>query len=75
MVIRMSMDKADAKKDNKLAKFLRGTKSELKKIVWPTWEQVVKNTVVVLVVVIAVALIIAGLDLLFNRTLIQLITK
>ncbi len=75
MVIRMSMDKADAKKDNKLAKFLRGTKSELKKIVWPTWEQVMKNTVVVLVVVIAVALIIAGLDLLFNRTLIQLITK
>ena len=71
----MSMDKADAKKDNKLAKFLRGTKSELKKIVWPTWEQVMKNTVVVLVVVIAVALIIAGLDLLFNRTLIQLITK
>ena len=75
LVVRMSMNKADAKKDSKLAKYLRSTKSEMKKIVWPTFDQVVKNTLIVLAVVIIVALIIAGLDLLFNVSLIKWITK
>ena len=75
MVIRMSMNKADSKKDSKLMKYLRSTKSEMKKIVWPTFDQVVKNTFIVLVVVIVVALIIAGLDLFFNVSLISWITK
>ena len=69
------MNKADAKKENKFVKYLKGTKSELKKIVWPTWKQVVKNTLVVLVVVIIIGLIIAGLDLLFSNVLLKLITK
>ncbi len=69
------MNKADAKKENRFAKYLKGTKSELKKIVWPTWKQVVKNTLVVLVVVIIIGLIIAGLDLLFSNVLLKLITK
>ena len=75
MVILMSMNKADTKKESKLLKFLRGTKSELKKIVWPTWDQVVKNTFVVIVVVLIVALIIFGLDSLFLKTVIKWFTK
>ena len=71
----MSMNKAEAKSESKLAKFIRGTKSELKKIVWPSFNQVVKNTLIVIVFVILVALIIAGLDLLFNVSLIRWITK
>lgn len=66
---------AKAKKENKLVKYLKGTKSELKKIVWPTFRQVVKNTLIVLLVVLIVGLIIAGLDLLFNISLIKWITK
>ncbi len=69
------MNKTDAKKENKFVKYLKGTKSELKKIVWPTWKQVIKNTLIVLIVVIIIGLIIAGLDLLFNGVLLKLITK
>lgn len=74
----MSMNaKTDAKvkKENKLVKYLKGTKSELKKIVWPSFRQVCKNTLIVLVVVLIVGLLIAGLDLLFNISLIKWITK
>ena len=44
----------------------RGFKSETKKIVWPTWKQVLKNTGVVLVVVIICAIIIGALDYAFS---------
>ena len=71
------MNKAEKKekKQNGIVKYFKGIKSELKKIVWPTWKQVVKNTLVVLIVVIIVGLIIAGLDLLFSNVLLKLITK
>ncbi len=71
------MNKGDAKvkKDNKLVKYLKGTKSELKKIVWPSFKQVVKNTLVVLIFVAIIALVIAALDLLFSNVLIKLIIK
>ena len=71
----MGMNTAETKKESKLVKYLKGTKSELKKIVWPTWNQVVKNTLIVLVVCVVFALIIAGLDLLFHSTLINWIIK
>ena len=69
------MNKSGTKKENKFAKFFRAIKSELKKIVWPTWKQVIQNTLIVLIVVIIISLIIAGLDLLFNGVLLKLITK
>ena len=42
--------------------WLRGMKSELKKVVWPTWKQVVNNTLVVLVVMIVCSVILWGFD-------------
>ena len=43
--------------------FLRDYKSELKKIVWPGREQVIKNTGIVVTVIIIVAIIVGLLDL------------
>ena len=37
-------------------------KSELKKVVWPTWSQLVNNTVVVVVISLIVALIVGLFD-------------
>ena len=37
-------------------------KSELKKVVWPTWSQVVNNTLVVIVVSVIFAVIIGLID-------------
>jgi preprotein translocase subunit SecE len=50
------------RKWNGLTKWFRGMKSELKKVVWPTWSQVVNNTVVVIVVSVIFAVIIGLID-------------
>lgn len=55
------------KNREKVGKFLRSLRSEFKKISWSSWKDVRKNTLVVIVVVIAVALVIAGMDFLFSR--------
>ena len=55
------------KKKGRVKEAWRGFKSECKKIVWPTWKQVVKNTFVVLVVVIACAIMIGALDYAFSH--------
>ncbi len=57
---------------SKIAKFFRDYKSEFKKIVWPTWAQVVKNTSIVLVVVVAAAIVIGILDIAFSQGIIGL---
>ena len=62
------------KKKGKIGEAWRGFKSETKKIVWPTWKQVLKNTGVVLVVVIVCAIIIGLLDYAFSEG-IQALTK
>ena len=54
------------KKKGKLKEAWRGFKSETKKIVWPSWKQVLKNTLIVLVVVIICAVIIGALDYAFS---------
>ena len=60
------------KKPSKLGNAWRGFKSELKKIVWPSWKQVLKNTLVVLVVVVICAIIIGVLDYAFSQGIIAL---
>ena len=56
---------AEAKKENwfsrtfgKVAKYFRELRSELKKVVWPTYQQVLKNTLVVVACVVVVGLFI-----------------
>ncbi len=49
-----------------IVKYFRDTKSEMKKVVWPTKKQIINNTIVVLVVVLVAAVVIFGLDTLFG---------
>ena len=42
---------------------LKDTKAELKKVVWPTKKQIINNTLWVLVLVIVVAAVVLGIDL------------
>jgi preprotein translocase subunit SecE len=51
------------------AKFFRDTKSELKKVVWPSKADVKSNTIVVLVVVAIAAVVMIVLDALFGGLL------
>ena len=57
---------AKEKKKGKLKDAWKGFKSELKKIVWPSWKQVLKNSAVVLAVVVSCAIVIGALDYVFN---------
>ena len=60
--------KPEKKKENKgkVKNAWRGFRSELKKIVWPTWKQVFKNTGIVAVIVVICTIAIGALDMAFR---------
>ena len=66
--------KEKVKEKGKLARKARETTSELKKVTWPTFKDVVKRTGVVLAVVVIFAVILFGIDSLFGF-LFELLTR
>ena len=67
---------AEAKKENffvrtgkRLSRWFREMKSELKKVVWPSKEDVKTNTIVVLVTVAIAAVVMILLDAIFGGIL------
>ena len=58
--------KEKVKLGDRIKKFFRDYKSELKKIVWPSRDQLIKNTSVVLFAIIFMSAIIGVLDLAFG---------
>ena len=66
------------KKQGKVKNAWKGFRSEFKKITWPTFKQVLKNSGIVIVIVLACALAIGALDLAFREgfdALVGLFTK
>ena len=62
-----SKDKANkAKNEKKSVSFLKTVKAELKKVVWPTRKQLLNNTALVLVLVVAFSVIILGFDMIVD---------
>ena len=60
----------------RIRKYFRDTKSEVKKVVWPTRQQIVNNTGVVIVCIIVVGAFIGVLDAVFTfglQTLLKLL--
>ncbi len=64
----MSENKNVAKK-NKAMKFFRETKSEIKKVSWPSKAQLFHNTVVILAFVIIMTVILSLFDVAFEKLL------
>lgn len=58
----------------RMKKFFKDTKSELKKVTWPTKEQLIHNTGVIIVFIIIITAILSVLDFGFAK-LFQLITN
>ena len=54
-------------KREKVGKFFRSLKSEMKKIVWFSWKDTRKNTIVVIIAVVIIAVFIGLLDFAFNN--------
>ena len=72
-----AQDQSDKKKKNSffgkvknffkgIAKYFKDTKSELKKVVWPSKKDVKTNTVTVIAVVLIAAIVLIVLDLIFG---------
>lgn len=55
-------DKKKEKKPNKMVKSLKDTGSELKKVTWPKFKDVVKQTGIVLAFTIVLAIVLFGID-------------
>lgn len=51
----------------KVKRFFKETKAELKKVTWPTKEQLIHNTGIIIVFIIIIAVILSVLDLGFGK--------
>ena len=60
-------NKPDVKKPNKIQKWWRETVGELRKVTWPTKEEALKMTKIVIVVVLATAIFLGVVDFIFSR--------
>ena len=58
----------------RMKKFFKDTKSELKKVTWPTKEQLIHNTGVIIVFIIIITIILSLLDVAFSQ-LFRLLTN
>ena len=63
-----------AKKESKIARWWRETIGELHKVVWPTPQEAWRLTKIVMLVVVAMGVILGGLDFVFTK-LIGLVVK
>ena len=71
-VVKRSTDKP--KTGERIKKWFREMRSELKKVVWPTPKQISKNTLVALVMMGAAAIVLGGFDWLAGAAVNALIT-
>lgn len=52
---------------NRIIRYLKSTRSELRKVVWPSREEVINLTIIVLAVTIGMSAFLAILDFIFAR--------
>jgi preprotein translocase subunit SecE len=60
---------------NQITQFLKEARAELMKVNWPTRQQTINYTLVVIGISVAVALFLGGLDYLFEQILNKFILK
>ncbi|MFA5742550.1 MAG: preprotein translocase subunit SecE [Candidatus Paceibacterota bacterium] len=54
---------------NKLTLFFREVKTEVKKVSWPTRQEVFNYTLIVIIASVSVAIFLGGLDVLFQKAI------
>jgi preprotein translocase subunit SecE len=60
---------AAPKPDNRLVRYFKETRAELRKVSWPTRKQAINLTVIVLAVTVVMAIFLGAVDLLFSTLL------
>ena len=52
-----------------ISTFLKDAMYEMKKVTWPTKKEAIRHTLIVIIVCIAVAIFLGGIDFLFNKVI------
>ena len=60
---------------NRISSYFKEVKSEMKKVVWPTFAKVRQNTLIVIIYVLLVGVVIWGLDALFTWVMSLIINR
>lgn len=60
---------------DKIKKYFKEVKAEMKKVVWPAFSKIKQNTIIVIVYVLLVGLVIWGLDALFTWVMSMIISR
>jgi preprotein translocase subunit SecE len=55
--------------------FLRDVRAELRKVTWPTWDELKKATGIIIVFVLAVGLMIGVMDMILQYVLVTTVSK
>ena len=63
------------KSGNRIVRFFKEVKSEMKKVVWPSKNQVVRSTFIVIAAVVVIGILIWVLDILFQLGLSKFIAR
>ncbi len=66
-VLKAAKSKPAVATENRIQKFVRETRAELRKVVWPTREQTRNLTVIVMLVSAAVGTFLGVVDFIFKR--------
>lgn len=61
------MEKRLSLKDNRIVRYLRGTRAELRKVAWPSREEALRLTGIVLATTIGFSLFLGVLDYLLSK--------
>jgi preprotein translocase subunit SecE len=61
------------KQENRLVKYFREARAEMRKVTWPTRDEAVNLTSIVLIVTVLMALFLWGLDVVFDNVMLRLI--
>jgi preprotein translocase subunit SecE len=57
------------------ASYLREVRAEMRKVSWPTWEDLRKSTLVIILFVIAIGIVIGIMDWVFSKLLIDVLGR
>ncbi len=74
----LASPKGPASKGNwvvRVAEFLRDVRAEIRKVTWPTWEELKKATTVIVIFVAALGLFIGWMDWLLQHIFVVLVAK
>jgi preprotein translocase subunit SecE len=65
----------EAPKDNRIVQYIRETRAELRKVVWPTRQEALNLTIIVVVTILVMSVFFGAVDYLLTQLFRLLITR